>query len=176
MQAIETYTYSDYEQWQGDWELVNGMPLAMTPSPGMPHQILSGDFLYELKKCLENCPDCQAVSEIDWKIQEDTVVRPDVVMVCNEPGDKYLTRTPQLIIEVVSPSSARRDEKTKMELYQREQVPYYILAYPTDRLARIYKLVDGQFVKQGEFIDETYTFGGLDCPVTIDFQRIFKPG
>ncbi len=174
MQAIETYTYSDYELWEGDWELIYGMPLAMTPSPGMPHQVLAGNFLYELKRCLETCSHCQAVSKIDWKIQEDIVVRPDVVMVCNEPGDKYLTRTPQIIIEVVSPSSARRDENTKLELYEREQCPYYVLAYPLDKMARIYKLIDSKFIKQGEFIDEIYDFQGLDCPVTIDFRRIFK--
>ena len=39
--AIETYTYEDYKLWKGDWELVNGLPLAMSPSPTREHQKLS---------------------------------------------------------------------------------------------------------------------------------------
>lgn len=37
-ESIKHYTLADYLQWQGDWELIQGRPVAMTPSPGVTHQ------------------------------------------------------------------------------------------------------------------------------------------
>ncbi len=41
---LDTYTYKDYKLWEGDWELINGHPQAMTPSPKYEHQKFSQKF------------------------------------------------------------------------------------------------------------------------------------
>ena len=54
---VETYTYEDYKKWEGDWELIEGVPLAMAPSPIGIHQILSFNFAKNLEEIIEECED-----------------------------------------------------------------------------------------------------------------------
>jgi Uma2 family endonuclease len=172
--AIEHYTYDDYCLWEGEWELIEGMPMAMTPSPIITHQAIAGNILYELKKSIGDCKQCLVLIEEDWKISDDTVVKPDVVLICNEPHDKYITKTPEIIVEVISKSTARRDEVFKFDLYEKEQLPYYIIVYPDDLKAKLYKLKDGKFAKQGDFSNETYDFDETSCKASINFDDVFR--
>ena len=174
MCAIEHYTYEDYVQWEGKWELIDGIPLAMAPSPMIGHQAIVVALSQQLFLESESCENCIAVVEQDWKINDETVVKPDAALICNEPHDAYITKTPRLVAEVVSPSSARRDEKTKFELYEKEGVPYYLLVYPDDLKAKAYALKEGCFVKLGDFTHETHRFEWSDCSMAIDFDRVFR--
>jgi len=172
--AIEYYTYDDYCLWEGKWELIEGIPLAMTPSPIITHQAIAGNILYELKKSIGDCEQCLVLIEEDWKISDDTVVKPDVVLICNEPHDKYITKTPEIIVEVISKSTAKRDEVFKFDLYEKEQAPYYVIIYPDDLKAKLYKLKDGKYVKQGDYSKETYKFDETSCKASINFDDVFR--
>lgn len=171
---LPNYTYDDYKLWKGDWELIEGIPYAMSPSPLKDHQSIASMFTFELTSKTINCKECEVLYEFDWKIGETTTVRPDIVLLCDEPSNKHITKAPQIIVEVVSKSSFQRDEKIKFELYEKEKVPYYILAYPQDLKAKVYKLKDGVYDKQGDMTSEKYTFENLHCKVEIDFDNIFK--
>ncbi len=59
-------------------------------------------------------------------------LKPAVVLICNEPNDKYITRAPEIVVDVVSQSSAKRDEVFKFVIYASEKVPYYLIVYPDD--------------------------------------------
>jgi Uma2 family endonuclease len=174
MCAIEHYTYEEYCQWEGDWELIRGIPLAMSPAPMINHQAIAGNILFELKKSMRECPDCLVISEADWKINDDTVVRPDVVLLCNEPNNRHITKAPEIIVEVISKSTAKRDEQTKFKLYEEERVKYYTLVYPNDCKAKVYKLIDGKYIKEGDFSLESYSFKESSCKAIVDFQEVFK--
>ncbi len=174
MCAIEYYTYDDLKQWKGDWELIDGIPLAMAPAPMITHQALAANIIYEFKSSSEECENCTVASEVNWKISDDTVLRPDVVLVCDEPNDAYLTKAPEIVVEVISKTSARRDEKFKFEIYEKEKVKYYVLIYPDDLKAKVYKLDGKKFDKQGDFTKETYRFEESACEVTVDFERVFR--
>ncbi|HHJ39733.1 MAG TPA: Uma2 family endonuclease [Methylothermaceae bacterium] len=115
------YTVTDYQLWEGQWELIEGIPYAMAPAPTVRHQLVSGRLLRCLDEKLETCPQCLALMEVEWRIREDTIVIPDISVICYPPGD-YLTRAPTLIAEVVSSNSHLRDERIKFELYAREGV------------------------------------------------------
>ncbi|MCF6189013.1 MAG: Uma2 family endonuclease [Cocleimonas sp.] len=172
--AIEHYTYNDYCLWEGKWELIEGMPMAMTPSPIIKHQALATKVSYELVKSIGNCEQCLVLSEEDWKISNDTVVKPDVVLICDEPNDKYITKAPEIAVEIISPSTAKRDEVFKFELYEKEKVLYYIIIYPDDLKAKLYHLIEGKYVKQGDFSKETYDFEDTSCKAEINFDNVFK--
>jgi len=174
MCAIEYYTYEEYCQWEGEWELISGIPLAMAPAPMIQHQVIAGNILYELKKSIDECPECLVFGEADWKISDDTIVKPDVVLLCNETNDTYMTKAPEIIVEVISKSTAKRDEKTKFKLYQEERVPYYVIVYPNDLKAKVYKLENGVYVKEGDFLTERYHFEQSKCQASIDFQKVFE--
>ena len=174
MCAIEYYTYDDYVTWKGDWELIDGIPLAMSPAPMITHQAIATNIAYELKKSSEECEKCLVLNEVDYKINDDTILRPDVVLTCNETNKMHLTKAPEIIVEVISKSTAKRDEKYKFEIYEKEKVKYYILVYPDDLKAKIYKLEGKEYDKQGDFFTESYEFDESYCKASINFERVFK--
>lgn len=171
---IERYSASDHRQWQGDWELIHGAPYAMTPSPTFTHQRVALRIARLLDEMLEECPACHAVFETDVEFSDDTVVRPDCMVICYDPEGERLTRAPELIFEVVSKSSARRDELLKHELYQGEGVTHYVLVYPDRRKAKVYRLIDGVYRKVGDFSKETLLFELSKCAIDFDFGFVWR--
>lgn len=174
MRAIEYYTYDDYTKWEGKWELIRGIPLAMSPSPMISHQVIAGLIITQISNQIEECERCMVLGEEDWKLSDDTVLKPDVVLICDEPNDAYITKAPEIIVEVISKTTAKRDEKTKFEIYEKEKVKYYIIVYPDDLKAKVYRLIDGTYDKQGDFSKEHYNFTDTLYPVSIDFEKVFK--
>jgi len=173
MEAIEYYTYEDYVNWEGKWELIEGQPVAMAPAPVIRHQALAGLIVTQLVLSTQECERCLVLAEEDWKIDDVTVLKPDVVLVCDEPSETHITRRPEIVVEILSPSSARRDERCKFQIYESEKVPYYLLVYPDDLKAKLYRLVEGCYDKVGDFFRERYDFEGLTCDAAIDFERVF---
>ena len=173
-QAIEHYTYDEYKEWEGDWELIEGIPLAMAPAPLRRHQSIATEVMYNLREQLEQCQECEVLGEIDYKVSDDTILKPDIVLTCGETNESYLTKAPEIIVEIISQSTAKRDEKYKFEIYEKEKVNYYILLYPNDLRAKIYKLKGSKYDKEGDFLQESYRFEETTCEITLDFARVFK--
>jgi len=171
---IETYTVEDYRHWKGDWELIDGVPYAMAPSPAFTHQNLSAIIHAQLFEALEDCPHCHALYEIDVEFSADTVVRPDVLVICYEPEGERLTRAPSLIVEVISKTSARRDEGLKFDLYRAEGVTHYIVVYPEAQKAKVWHWVEGDYRKVGDFMNECHRFELPTCVVDVDFSRLWR--
>ena len=168
------YTYDDYKLWKGDWELMNGHPIAMSPAPMRKHQSLASEIIYNIREQLDECPLCEVLGEVDYKVSDDTVLRPDVVLTCGETNESYLTKAPEIIVEIISKSTAKRDETYKFDVYEAEKVNYYIIIYPDELIAKVYKLDDKEYDKQGDFSEETYEFTQTKCGIKIDFKRVFK--
>lgn len=173
----EHYSVKDYEKWQGDWELIHGEPYAMTPSPSISHQRLEKNILLQLDSTLKHnkikeCTQCEVLSEVDWYAANDTIVRPDVLIACNIQGERLVT-TPEVIVEIISPSTARRDELLKFELYQNEGVKIYILVYPDEKKAKVYGLVDGSYLKVGDFSQSVFEFDIGSCMLSLNFAAIW---
>ncbi len=173
LQYEEHYTIEDYKRWEGDWELIEGRPYAIAPSPMVTHQWVSMNLTLQLTEATKNCPHCHALYEIDWYISQDTVVRPDNILICYEP-EETIGRRPELIFEIISPVTARRDEQLKFHLYEREGVPYYTILYPEQKVAKVYKLQLGRYIKVGDFKEESVAFELDDCAITIDFSKVWR--
>ena len=167
------YVYDDYKIWEGKWELINGVPYAMAPSPIFEHQNISGNIHIELSNILKQCKNCTSVLAVDWKISDDTVVCPDNSVVCNEIKSNFIEDVPQIIFEVLSPSTKKKDRTVKYNIFQEEGVKYYILVEPKGNFAEVYKLLNGYYKLDGEFTTEKYTFEIDDCKIDFDFKNIF---
>ena len=175
---ILDYTYDDYKEWEGDWELIGGTAVAMAPTPMRRHQNIALEILYQLRRAYETleskCENCVVSFENDWKVSDTTVLRPDIIFTCDDEEERYLSKAPKIIFEIVSPSTARIDETIKFEIYEQEKVPYYILVYPEDLRAKAYRLKNGRYDKIGDFTREKLEFGDLECPLSIDFDEVFR--
>jgi Uma2 family endonuclease len=173
---LPKYSYDEYALWEGEWELIEGVPVSMAPSPMRIHQNIANQLLLELNKSFEDldCDECEVTYEVDWKLSEDTVLRPDIVFVCKDDHDRYLTKAPKIIIEVISPSTAKNDETVKFSIYEDEKVDYYLLVYPDDLVAKVYKIKDDNYTKVGDFTKERLSFKDIGCDLEIDFEKVFK--
>ncbi len=101
------HTYDDYKLWKGDWELFGNVAVAMSPSPVRKHQSIASEFIYNIRETLDECPRCEVLGEVDYKVSEDTLLRPDIVLTCDETNDSYLTKASEIIVEIISKSTAK---------------------------------------------------------------------
>lgn len=173
--SLLNYTYDDYAQWQGEWELIGGIPVSMAPAPVKIHQRIAGEIFMALNQNMkDDCVLCEALYEVDWKVNEETVLRPDIVLVYDDENEAYLTKAPKVVVEILSPSTAKKDETVKFDIYEEEGVQYYILVYPDDLRAKVYSLKDGKYIKVGDFTHEMLRFDDLKCDVSLDFANVFR--
>jgi Uma2 family endonuclease len=166
------YTYEDYCQWQGDWELWYGTAVSMTPAPFGPHErfIIEAVVLFGGQIGSSKC-NCQIYAGLDWVVLDNTVVRPDLMIVCGDQPARHLETAPQLIIEVLSKSTEARDRRDKHELYESQGVKYYILADTASRSVECFALENERY----RAIDSAVPEFVLDesCKLRFDSQALF---
>ncbi len=172
---IPLYTYEDYRQWEGEWELIGGHPHAMSPSPKRKHQYFSGELTFSLKEYLkrlmDSCGSCRVYQDLDWIVDDSTVVRPDIMVVCGEFKDDFLQSPPALIVEILSPSTALKDKNIKYNLYEAQGVRYYLLVEPDSRSVQILELVDGAYAENNSLSEFRLTDG---CVIPWKVQEVLS--
>ena len=174
LEDLPHYTYDDYVQWEGRWELIYGVAHAMSPAPSIAHQSISQHIASQLDRALENCQDCHALLPVDWKINEETTVQPDNLVVCGELEKKaYLNKTPTLIFEILSKSTAHKDRTTKFKLYEQEGVRHYVIVDPNESIAKVYRLQDGRYIKVVDAGKENVEFDLGTCIILFEFAKIW---
>jgi Uma2 family endonuclease len=143
------YTYEDYAQWEGRWELIEGLPYAMIPAPTPQHQRVQVFLLSAFFTALTNCRECRTYgAPLDWKVTVDTVVQPDIMIVCQPVGAKYLDFPPVAAVEILSPATALKDRHLKFELYQSQGVRYYLIIDPALKQIELYQIRNGKYVQE----------------------------
>ena len=172
LEDIPSYTYEDYKQWEGRWELIYGVPYAMAPMPTLKHQRVSMKIGRFLDEALKDCKRCKSLLPVDWKVSKDTVVQPDNLVICDEPflEKSYIKKAPKIIFEVLSNSTRKKDMITKFEIYEEEGVKYYIIVDPDENFVKIYSLKDGRYIKVFETENEKFSFELDECDSKIDFD------
>ncbi len=172
-EELPHYTYDDYVLWKGDWELIDGIPHAMTPSPTITHQRVSQKIARYLDEALDDCPRCQALIAVDWIISDDTVVQPDNLVICHDEQNKFITQAPVLILEILSPSTAKKDQTTKFRIYEQQGVKWYCLVDPETQSVKIYRLDHAGYVEEANTEAETQAFDLGFCIIELDFGLIW---
>lgn len=170
---LPNYTYQDYEKWEGDWEMIYGIPYAMSPSPKRAHQSAGRNFILLAQDALQksgNLCSCGIYYELDWIVDDTTVVRPDVMIVCGPFEDDFLRFPPSMILEVTSRRTQMADRNVKFKLYESNGVPFYLIADPERQSTDVFALVNGkyQLAEQKKFIL------GEHCQIQLDLQKIWS--
>jgi Uma2 family endonuclease len=153
----ELYCYGDYLAWPDDvrYELIDGHAYLMSPGPDLPHQDIAGEIYRQTANALSG-KTCRAfIAPLDVRLprhneadaQIDTVVQPDVLVVCDPDklGKRGVRGAPDWVVEVLSPSTAGHDQIRKRNVYERHGVREYWLVHPTDRVLTVYRLQDGKY-------------------------------
>ena len=171
---LPNYTYADYVNWEGNWELIEGIPYAMSPSPAFRHQRISLKIAKQLDTLLDDCSKCEAVEAFDWKVSEQTVLQPDISVICKPvKNQNYLDFAPTVAIEIISPASQIKDRNIKFNIYQSEGVKYYVIIDPEKQVAEVYELVKKNYKPALKTKDKKFTFKLDGCDANFDFSKIW---
>jgi len=137
VKVLPYYTFTDWERWGGAWELIEGLPFAMSPAPMPKHQRIALNSAQQLNQQLKNCKACKVYQAIDWIIKDDTILQPDVLVVCGNIK-RRLNFPPELCIEILSPATALKDRNNKFYIYQEQKVKYYLIIDPETDTVEVY--------------------------------------
>lgn len=177
IKILPHYTYEDYCQWEGRWELIEGIPYAMSPAPAPRHQWISSNVKYELKDAIKKagCKNCKVYDFIDIKVSEDTILQPDAVVVFGEIAKPFLDFPAALVVEVLSPSTAMKDRNNKLYLYQSQKIPYYLIIDADKNETEIYHLKeDGKYQLEKFLPDQPYQFLlDTSCAASVILNNIW---
>ena len=166
----ERYTVADYLAWPEDTprcELIDGVVYDMA-APSVEHQELVGGLYFALETYRRESStqgggfSCMVLlSPVDVILSEFSVVQPDLVVLCSpaKVRNGRIHGAPDLVVEVLSPSSAAKDRKHKRRLYELAGVPQYLLIDPAYRYAELFSLgTDGRYPESDMLLsDNTLT-------------------
>ena len=170
-------TYDDYANLPGDerYELIDG-ELILVAAPSELHQAIVINLIL-LIQSVHNRLGRMYCAPFDVVLTDNDVVQPDLIFVSNERLDIITTANvqgaPDLVVEILSPSTSRLDRTRKRELYERHQVKEMWLVAPEERRVWVLLLRDGKLEIAGEYGEghsfTSDTLGGL----TIDLEEVF---
>ena len=174
------YTWDDYVELPDDgqrYEVIDGN-LFVTPAPVFAHQLVSGE-LYDLLRgwAKRRAGGVVAYAPVDVVLANDTIVQPDLLWIAQERirsivGDR-VTGIPDLVVEILSPSTARRDRHKKSEVYARFGAREYWIVDPEKRSVEIRSLQGGAFVTHAAGVGDTPLASALDSALLVVPSALF---
>jgi len=177
-------TYDDFVLFPDDelrHELIDGEHY-VTPSPNDKHQTLLGNLYLLIGLWLRSQPIGKVwLAPFDVVFSRSDVVEPDLLYISNERKARILTAanvqgTPELVVEIGSPSTRRRDETVKRDLYERAGVSEYWFVDPERDVVRVYRRDRDRFARPVELSLEaadvltTPLLQGLELPLSEIFR------
>ena len=169
------YTYSDYYSWDDDkrWELIDGIPYEMS-APTLKHQRISAQFIRLIGNFLVGKPCKVFAAPVDVRLNhdtyDDTVLQPDILVVCDKSklDGKSCVGAPDLVIEILSPSTSMRDKIIKFNRYLQAGVREYWVVDPEDETVIAHLQKDGEYVSRPFGKDDTAPVHVLDgCVISL---------
>lgn len=169
------YTYEDYCRWEGQWELIEGIPYAMSPMPRPDHQAVAVNLAAEFRQAIKagKC-SCKVYQPIDYKVENDTVLNPDLLIVCKPIVKQFLDFAPDLVIEILSPATALKDRHTKFEIYQQQQIRYYIIVDIDNRNVEVFELTGNVYTPVLLEQNKQFSFALTGCSFSIIFENVWS--
>lgn len=181
------FTYDDYLTWPDEerWELIDGEAYNMTPAPSRRHQEILLALARDFYDFLEDKSCKVYVAPFDVRLPEGnqsdsdiaTVVQPDLTVVCDSTklDDRGCLGTPDLIVEIISPSTAAHDYIRKLALYERQQIPEYWIVHPVDKTVMVFLLTDNrEYGKPRIYAGEDQVPLNLFPALVVDLKKVFK--
>lgn len=183
----EKFTYSDYLSWNDreSWEIINGQAYNMSPAPPTIHQLISGELYLQIGNQLKG-KSCRVIpAPFDVRLPEENqrqedienIVQPDISVVCDikKLDNKGCMGAPDLIIEIISPSSSRNDRMEKFFLYERMGVKEYWIVSPEDKLVEVFILgPKGKYGRPEIYSESDTVILKILDDIKVDLSSVFS--
>lgn len=180
------YTYGDYLQWPDEerWEIIGGVPYDMSPAPSRKHQEISGELFFQLRSFFKDRSCRVFAAPFDVRLpqgdeqDEDitNVVQPDLSIICDldKLDERGCKGTPAVVIEIISPSTAKKELNEKFNLYERSAIPEYWVVFPGLNVIVVYSLDDeGKYQKTGEYAANQVLTSPLFPGLEVKLEEVF---
>ncbi len=165
LDSNKRYSFADYLTWLDDMrrEIFEGIVKVMSQVPGRIHQQISTDLMFIFRSFLNAkvCKVYHAPFDVRLPLNGEkgdneifTVVQPDICIVCDPAklDDRGCLGAPDLIVEIVSPSSSQTDVKDKYIIYEKAGVKEYWIVFPFERVLSVFILsIEGKYQSIGMF-------------------------
>jgi len=172
-------TVVDYMSTPDDsrYQLLDG-ELVLAPSPTDKHQNVAGNIYFFLRRFASDANVGRIrIAPLDVVLGENDVVQPDVLFVSNERAtiitDENIEGAPDLVVEVLSPSTEGRDRGYKCDLYARHGVRECWLVDPAAETVEVLTEVAESFVTAATYRRAQTLVSPLLPGLTIDLDRVF---
>ena len=189
IQTLHHYTYADYLSWMDDQrrELVNGI-VYLFSAPRRLHAQISSKLMFRLHQLIDKRKVKYEIYHAPFDVRLpkngetanekiDTVVQPDICVICdkNKLDDAGCIGAPDLIVEVQSPSTARRDLREKFDLYEQSGVREYWVVFPNDKGLTVYTLQkNGKYDEGTTYVLSGKVPVGIFEGLEIDLKELFE--
>ena len=146
------FTYADYVLWDDDVrrELIDGVPYLMA-APSWRHQEILTNLVLQFGNFLKG-KSCKVFLPIDVRLNadtlDDTVVQPDLIIICDQSilTDINCKGVPDMVVEILSPSTARYDKTLKFNIYLKAGIREYWIIDPKEKTLAVHLLKDGNYI------------------------------
>lgn len=176
-------TYEDYRQFPEDGrrhEIIDGDHY-VSAAPSVYHQrVLSRLFVQLYRRIDESGAGYVVPAPVDTVLSQTDVVQPDIVVTLDRDEAlirrECIDRAPDLVVEVLSPSTAHRDRGLKLDLYQKAGVSEYWIVDPERRMVQQYVLTAGEYRNAGEHsarITVACTGGRNGSAIDVDLTEVW---
>ena len=180
-EAAKKYTYEDYMNRDDDvrFELIDGVMYMMSTPASAHQQILAGlhGQLYNFLKG-KPCKAYFAPFGVRLSVGEgkDTVLEPDLVVICDKSriDDRGIAGAPDLVVEVLSPSTSKKDKTLKFYKFLQAGVRELWYIDPADKTVTAYLLRDGEYVLGGIYTDTDSAPVRILDGCLINLQEVFE--
>jgi len=172
--ASDFYKLPEYEQHDLIQLIDGGVIISMPPIP--KHQAIVGEILFLLMTIAKKIGGQAFTSPIEVYLDEHNIYEPDVLYLAPDTNcvveEKRLTGAPDLVVEVLSPSTAKFDRQEKYQAYEQHGVREYWIVDPVHEIIEMWTLQDGAFKREGAFAGED-TFESNLLNEAIEVSGIF---
>lgn len=171
-------TYEEYKDFPDDGlrhEIIDGEHY-VSPSPTNPHQSASRHIQFPLFQGIELEGRGLVIdAPMDLELGETDVVQPDLIVVLSERRDIVLRNrlrgVPDLVVEILSPSTSERDQGLKRALYEQYRIPEYWVVDAEDRRVDRYTLTGDRY-GEPEAHREAISFAGVEVDLKAVWLRV----
>ena len=176
------YTVDDYMMLEegAPFQLIN-YDLIMSPSPIPLHQVVSRRIVKAMSNFLDDKNDdgFLVYAPMDVKFDEGNVLQPDILYVTEGRTteivkDERVEGAPDLVIEILSPSTAYYDLRQKKNIYEKYGVKEYIIIDPIEQSAELYALKDGAYYLHQKAENNENLNSVLLQGFSIDLSKLFQ--
>jgi Uma2 family endonuclease len=183
------YTYADYLTWLDDKrrELINGFVHLMTPAPARKHQKILSKLHISIANYISDKNPCEVYfAPFDVRLPKSnnaknnneiyTVVQPDLCVICDPSklDERGCIGAPDLIVEILSPSTSKKDLTDKFRVYEVSGVKEYWTVNPNDENISVFVLdTKGKYQLSGMYAGDMKIKVSIFDDLEINLEHIF---